>query len=165
LRAVPRSTQGGGNGGRLKVAARTCKHQLNAAHKGVTLHRFEFRSFVSNTVATNHSFIRTLGFLNRMSRVRVPLPSLFSFFELAVTPGFTQRGVLVSIQGGVVSAILARCCDDEHSGRDLSDVPLNAPISIFQTSPASFGLRTLSVSPKTAPRFKTPFGTANRYQP
>lgn len=38
----------------------------------------------------------------------------------------------------------------------------NAAISIFQTAPASFGLRTLSVSPKTPQRFNTPFGTANR---
>ena len=101
----------------------------------------------------------------RHFRKRVGSGSLFHFFELRVTPGFTQRGVLVSIRVGVVSAIVARCCDDRISDRDLSAVPRNARISILQTSPASFGLRTLSVSLKSPPRFNTPFGTANRTQP
>ena len=74
----------------------------------------------------------------RQVRKRVRSGSLFHFFELPVTPGFTQRGVLVSIQCGVVSAILARCCGDGRSRRDLSAVPSNDRISILQTSPPSF---------------------------
>ncbi len=164
MRALPCSAQEGRYGGRLKVAARTWKHQLNAVYNGVTLYRFEFRSFASSSVAANHSFVRTLSFLSRRSRVRVPAPSLFSFFELGLTHGFTQRGVLASTQGGVVSAFPARCCGDRLSNRDLSVVPETAKISRVRPAPPSFCLRTLSVSPKTPPRFKTPFGTANRTQ-
>ncbi len=101
----------------------------------------------------------------RHFRKRVGPGSLFLFFELPVTHGFTQRGVLGLLPGPVVSAIPATCCDDCLFERDLSVVPREAPISIFQTACSSFGLRTLSVSPKTPPRFNTPFGTASRNQP
>ncbi len=127
----------------MELAARTWKHQLNAAFYGVTLRRCEFRSFASSSAAANHSYVRILGFLNRRSWVRIPPPSLFSFFELRVTPGFTQRGVLVSIRDGVVSAIPARCCDDGRSRRQLSIAPRNAPISKVRSAPPVFQPRTL----------------------
>jgi len=111
------------------------------------------------------SAISALGYVNRWLWVRFRRTSLFSFFELRVPHGFTQRGDLASAYGCVVSAILTRCCDDRFPDRDLSVVPETSPISKVWSAPPSFGLRTLSVSPKTPPRFKTPFGTANRNQP
>ena len=101
----------------------------------------------------------------RHFRKSVGSGSLVLFCEPGVTHGFTEFGILASPPGPVVSAIPAICCDHAFSFRDFPAVPENAPISTFQTSRASFGLRTLSVSPKTAPRFNTPFGTASRNQP
>ena len=106
-----------------------------------------------------------MGSVGRRSWFRLQSGSLFSFFELAVPHGFTQRGILCLVHSGGVSAIPTRCCDDCPSDRDLCPVPRNNPISIFQTSRASFRLRTLSVLPKTTQKFKTPFGTANQTQP
>ena len=65
---MPCSAKGVRYGGRLKVAARTWKHQSNGAYNGVTLHRFEFRSFASNSVAAHHSYVRILGFLEAIRK-------------------------------------------------------------------------------------------------
>ena len=47
------------------------------------------------------------------------------------------------------------------SDQDLSVVPETSPISKVRAAPPRFGLRTVSVSAKTAQRFNTVFATTN----